>query len=238
MAIDALRELGDVYVSVPATEQSWKGKSMTRQGALYVEDIRIHDLPAWSVTGTPADCANLAIHQLMDAPPDIVVSGINIGKNVGLGFVFASGTVGACLEGNIAGIPGLALSQELVPDDFYYWDKHREFRPETTAYLERQIATLVPKVWHTFIDTHLDQPTTWNVNFPFSDHDHEPEIVRTRLGHTYYGNCFIKRGDQYHFGLSKADVDTTEDTDDAVLKAGNVSATMLDVRDFGQNIRG
>ena len=45
-----------------------------------------------------------------------MVSGINIGKNVGLGFVFASGTVGACLEGNIAGIPGLALSQELRPD--------------------------------------------------------------------------------------------------------------------------
>ena len=236
MAIEALAKLGELSIAVPATEQSWKGKSMTRQGAIYVEDIQIHGLPAWSITGTPADCTNLAIHELMDEPPDIVVSGINIGKNVGLGFVFASGTVGACLEGNIAGIPGLALSQELRPEDFYHWDQHRAFRPETESFLADQVARLVPKVWHQFIDGHLDQKTTWNINFPYVDDVPEPEIQRTRLGMTYYGNCFVKRGDQYHFGLSKADVDTTADTDDAALKAGHVSATLIDITDFGQNL--
>ena len=234
LLIDALRPLGELHIAVPATEQSWKGKSMTRHGPIYAEEIAIHDCPAWSVTGTPADCVNLAIHNLMDSPPDIVVSGINIGKNVGLGFVFASGTVGACFEANIAGLPGLALSQELTREDFIHWDQHRAFREQTTATLTRQVHELVPLVWHRFIEGHLDQSTTWNVNFPYVV-DHTPEIKLTRLGHTFYPGCFAARGDQYHFALHEATIDTAPDTDDATLKSGHVSATLLDMRRFGQD---
>ena len=233
LAIDALRELGDLHVAVPATEQSWKGKSMTRYGPLYAERIAIHDFPAWSVTGTPADCVNLAIYNLLDQPPDIVVSGINIGKNVGLGFIFASGTVGACIEGNIAGIPGLALSQELAREDFLYWDQNRAFRPETTATLGRLVSTLVPQVWHSLVEAHLGQATTWNVNFPFAVAA-TPDIRITRLGRTWYRDCFAARGDQYHFALSAAQVDEDPATDDATLKDGHVSATLLDLSHFGQ----
>lgn len=231
--IDALRKLGDVHIVVPATEQSWKGKSMTRYGPLYVERIAIHDLPAWSVTGTPADCVNLALYNLLDEPPDIVVSGINIGKNVGLGFVFASGTVGACLEANIAGLPGLALSQELPREDFIYWDQNRSFREETSAALQRTVAALVPQVWHALIEGHLSEKTTWNVNFPFAA-EGIPDLRRTRLGFSTYRNCFRQRGDQYHFGLASAELDRAADTDDTTIKAGHVSATLLDIRTFGQ----
>ena len=141
-AIEALRKLGELHIAVPATEQSWKGKSMTRYGPLYAEKIAIHDYPAWSVTGTPADCVNLALYNLLDERPDIVVSGINIGKNVGLGFVFASGTVGACLEANIAGLPALALSQELTREDFQHWDQNRAFREATYTQLDRKSTRL------------------------------------------------------------------------------------------------
>jgi 5'-nucleotidase len=235
LAIEALREFGDLEIAVPATEQSWKGKSMTRYGALYAERVEIHGSPAWSVTGTPADCANLAIYNLLDERPDIVVSGINIGKNIGLGFVFASGTVGACIEANIAGIPGLALSQELTREDFIYWDEHRAFRDETSAILKQRVAELVPLVWHEFVEGHLDQSSTWNVNFPFSAAA-TPDIVRTRLGHTFYGECFRQRGDQYHFGLATAALDSSPGTDDKTLSDGHVSATLLDIRSFGQDI--
>ncbi len=235
LAIDALSELGEVHVAVPATEQSWKGKSMTRYGALYVETIDIHGRAAWSITGTPADCVNLAVHNLMDEAPDIVVSGINIGKNIGLGFVFASGTVGACIEANIAGIPGLALSQELTREDFMYWDENRGFRDETSAILATRVRELVPMVWHRFIEGHLDQATTWNINFPFTVAT-TPDIVRTRLGHTFYGQCFQQRGDQYHFGLTRATIDSAADTDDITLNNGHVSATLLDIRGYGQTL--
>ena len=59
------------------------------------------------MTGTPADCVNLGIYNLLESKPDIVVSGVNLGFNTGLGFLLASGTVGACFEANIAGLPGL-----------------------------------------------------------------------------------------------------------------------------------
>lgn len=235
LAIDALRSLGELAIAVPATEQSWKGKSMTRYGPLYAERIEIHDFPAWSVTGTPADCVNLAIYNLLDERPDIVVSGINIGKNVGLGFVFASGTVGACLEANIAGLPGLALSQELTRDDFMHWDQHRRFREDTTANLARLVATLVPQVWHHLVASHLGSATTWNVNFPYTPAA-VPDIQRTRLGYSTYRDCFRQRGDQYHFGLASADLDPAADTDDTTIKAGHVSATLLDIRSFGQGL--
>lgn len=234
-AIDALRALGEVAIAVPATEQSWKGKSMTRYGPLYAERIEIHDCTAWSITGTPADCVNLALYHLLEQRPDIVVSGINIGKNVGLGFVFASGTVGACLEANIAGLPALALSQELARDDFLHWDRERRFRTDTSAVLARLVETLVPQVWHALVESHLDQATTWNVNFPFTPHA-TPDIRRTRLGFTTYRDCFRRKGDQYHFGLASADIDPDEDTDDTTLKAGHVSATLLDIRTFGQRV--
>ena len=234
-AIEALRKLGDLHVAVPATEQSWKGKSMTRYGPLYAERIAIHDFPAWSVTGTPADCVNLALYNLLDEQPDIVVSGINIGKNVGLGFVYASGTIGACLEANIAGLPALALSQELTREDFIYWDEHRAFRADTSAVLSQSIEKLIPRIWAQFVAPHVAEKTTWNVNFP-STPATISDIHRTRLGYSTYRNCFRQRGDQYHFALAAADLDPAPDTDDATLKAGHVSVTLLDIRTFGQGL--
>ncbi len=236
-AIDALRRLGDLSIAVPATEQSWKGKSMTRYGPVYAQRIVIHGAPAWSITGTPADCVNLALYHLLDAAPDIVVSGINIGKNVGLGFLYASGTVGACLEANIAGLPALALSQELTQEDFAYWDRNRAFPAETAAALGSAIDTLIPRVWAMLVSGRPRASTTWNVNFPIQrTPTRTPEIRRTRLGLTTYGSCFLRQGERFHFGLTSSNVDPTEDTDDATLKAGHVSVTLLDIRDFGQNL--
>ena len=235
LAIAGLATIGDVSIVVPATEQSWKGKSMTRYGDLYVERIDIRGTPAWSVTGTPADCVNLAIYNLLDERPDIVVSGINIGKNVGLGFTLASGTIGACLEANIAGLPGLALSQELLPEDFRHWDRERCFKPATVTELARLTGALLPAIWRELIVPDDFEATTWNVNFPFVT-ARQPAIVRTRLGHSYYQGCFARRGDQFHHALALAQLDDAPDTDDVALRAGHISATRIDIRTLGQHL--
>ena len=235
LAITHLAAIGELSIVVPATEQSWKGKSMTRYGALYVDRIDIHGTPAWSVSGTPADCVNLALYNLLDHKPDIVVSGINIGKNVGLGFTLASGTIGACLEANIAGLPGLALSQELLPEDFRHWDRERSFTPATIATLERLTGSMIPTIWRALVVPDDFEATTWNVNFPFVPAGH-PEIIRTRLGHSYYQGCFARRGDQYHHALATAQIDPAPDTDDVVLKAGHISVTRIDIRTLGQHM--
>jgi 5'-nucleotidase len=232
LAVESFSKIGNITIAVPAAEQSWKGKSMTRKGTLHVEDIEISGHSGWSISGTPADCTNLAIHQLMDNPPDIVVSGINIGKNIGAGFVFASGTVGACLEGNIAGIPGLALSQELTKEDFFFWDRNRQFSSETTTSLTNSIRNLVPKVWEELIEANLDFKTTWNVNFPLSKFE-SPEIIKTKLSNTFYGNCFRKTGDAWEFALADARIDNSPGTDNVVITSGHISATLLDLTKIG-----
>ncbi len=98
------------------------------------------------------------------------------------------------------------------------------------------MSELIPSVWHHLIERHLGEATTWNINFPSSP-DGVPEIRRTRLGLTTYRSCFIQRGDQYHFGLRDAHLDSDGDTDDATIKAGHVSATLLDLTDFGQSLQ-
>ena len=124
-AIALLADFGELTIVVPAQEQSWRGKCMTRHGKLALEETEICGHKAYSVDGSPADCANAGLHHLCDSPPDLVVSGINLGHNVGLGYVFSSGTVGACLEGNICGVPGLALSQRLPGDLYHAWNRDR-----------------------------------------------------------------------------------------------------------------
>lgn len=233
-AIELLRGFGDITVVVPAEEQSWKGKSMTRFGELYVDQIDIHGTLAFSVTGTPADCVNLAIYNLMDARPDIVVSGINLGINTGLGFVLSSGTLGACFEANVAGIPGLALSQELSADEFHQWNEDRRFSEESIADLRNIAEKTVPIVWKEYVvDRNLDA-TTWNVNLPCNLHGQL--IVRTRLGQTFYNRCFSQRGDQYFHDLARFSVDPADDTDEAVVRSGHVSVTEIDLTGIGQAI--
>jgi 5'-nucleotidase len=233
MAIELLDPLGEVTVVVPAREQSWKGKSMTRFGELYVDRIDLHGTMAWSVSGTPADCVNLAIYNLMDEPPDVVVSGINIGLNTGLGFFMASGTLGACFEANIAGVPGIALSQAMSYSDHKAWYSERAFPAESLDRMKATTREVLPVVWADYVQA-LDRPVTWSFNIP--DPCASPEIVRTRLGRTYYGQCCSARGDQYFHNLQKFEIDAAPDSDQAVVSSGKVSATLIDLSEIGQHL--
>jgi 5'-nucleotidase len=231
LAISVLEHLGDLSVVVPAQEQSWQGKSMTRFGELYVDRIDLHGRPAWSVSGTPADCVNLAIYNLMETPPDIVVSGINIGINTGLGFFMASGTLGACFEANIARIPAIALSQAMSHEDHRTWYTERRFSEQALSRMTTSVENVFPRIWQEYA-LHMTTPITWSFNLP--DHTGDLEIRRTRLGQTYYRRCFSQRGDQYYHDLQRFEIDQTQDSDQAVVADGHVSATRIDLSEIGQ----
>ena len=173
---------------------------MTRFGNIYADRIEIHGTSAWSISGTPADCVNLAIYNLLDEKPDIVVSGTNIGKNTGLSFMFSSGTVGACLEANIAGVPALALSQELQPEQFFQWGEKRQFDDPTNTLLRKISTQFIPYVWSELDMPKVTEAITWNVNLPLIEPG-QPSLSYTRLGHTFYDGCFSQRGDQYFHNL-------------------------------------
>lgn len=99
----------EVYVVAPKNPQSGMGKSM-RMRAEYGEADYPWARKAWWVDSTPASAVYLALHHLLSEKPDVIVSGINRGPNIGLEDLFTSGTVGAAIEGALNGIPSLAVS--------------------------------------------------------------------------------------------------------------------------------
>jgi 5'-nucleotidase len=105
---EALREVGDVYTVAPASEMSGASHSLTLSRPLRIRQI---DARHWTVDGTPTDCVTLALHKILtdDERPDICVSGINHGGNLGDDASY-SGTVAGALEATILGVPGLAFS--------------------------------------------------------------------------------------------------------------------------------
>jgi 5'-nucleotidase len=105
---DALSELGRVVVVAPDRERSAIGHSLTLHAPLRAEQL--HE-DFFSVSGTPTDCVNLGIHGLLDARPDLVVSGINRGGNLGDDITY-SGTVAAAMEATLMDVPAFAVSLE------------------------------------------------------------------------------------------------------------------------------
>ena len=107
---EAMVELGDPTVVAPNMEQSAVGHAITLTDPLRVDPVkRSGGFEGWSVTGTPADCAKIAIKSILDEKPDLLISGINLGANVGTNIIY-SGTVSAATEGRNLGIRSIAIS--------------------------------------------------------------------------------------------------------------------------------
>jgi 5'/3'-nucleotidase len=119
---DAIADVGEVSVVAPATHQSAAGHAITLKRPLAVERVALPcagEAFGLSVDGSPADCVRLAIRRLLDDPPQLVLSGINAGANVGHN-VFYSGTVAAAVEAAMMDIPSVAFSSELTDQPVDY----------------------------------------------------------------------------------------------------------------------
>ena len=232
LVAEDLRERGNLTVVVPKNEQSWTGKSMTRFRELRLERRDDH---THTVDGTPPDCVNVAVHHLYDARPDLVVSGINVGSNTGIGFAFSSGTVGACLEANIIGLPAVALSQILGGGLFFEWTDNKRFPEVELERLRVQTRNVLDAVFGRLFERpgFWKDPVTWNVNIP-PETTEDWEVRDTYLSHTFYGSCFKKVGEVFRHDMDPPTVDTREHADEGVVRAGHVSVSRLDIRTFGR----
>ena len=104
---------GDVWTVAPQTEQSGVGRCVS-----YTKPILLHKygVQRFAVEGTPADCVLVGLHDVMPHPPDLILSGVNRGNNSAENTLY-SGTIGAAIEGALAGIPAIALSQYFGPEN-------------------------------------------------------------------------------------------------------------------------
>jgi 5'/3'-nucleotidase len=143
-AAEALSPLGYVNVVAPRDQQSGTGRSLpdVSDGIIDVQKMQIKDQPwtVYAVGGTPAQAVLHAILEILDAPVDLVVAGINNGQNVGSG-VTISGTVGAALEAASLGIPALAMSLEM--DISYHLSHQNQIDYSAAAYFTYYFSKLL-----------------------------------------------------------------------------------------------
>lgn len=146
---DELRNLGDVQVVAPLVEQSGVSHRITYLHPIMAKEIREGgEHYGWAVDGSPADCVKMGVLEFCRSRPELIVSGINTGANVGINVIY-SGTVAAAIEGAFYGITSVAVSQSQGTPPDYAAAARRAVR------LIGQIRERVP------------QPgTLWNINFP------------------------------------------------------------------------
>jgi 5'-nucleotidase len=112
--------VGNVTVVAPESEQSAVGHAISLSQPLRVRQVSLNgEILGWAVSGTPADCVKIAIAELLPTPPDLVISGINLGPNVGINVLY-SGTVSAATEASILGLKAAAFSLNTYKNAEFY----------------------------------------------------------------------------------------------------------------------
>ncbi len=212
---EALKDIAEVEVIAPEQNNSAKSNALTLHSPLYVH--RAANGFRY-VNGTPADCVHIALSGLLDYRPDLVVSGINNGANMGDDTIY-SGTVGAAMEGFLFGIPAIAFSQ--VEKDWVQLAAAAQKARELVLSMQQQ---------------QLITPTPWllNVNIPNLPFDDIGSVKLCRLGKRHAAEKVIQqqspRGEtMYWIGAAGPVKDDAEGTDFHATAQGHVSMTPLKV---------
>ena len=208
--VDQLQSFGRIAVVAPDRERSAIGHALTLHVPLRAEQIAKDH---WAVSGTPTDAVNLGVQGLLKEKPDLVVSGINKGGNMGDDLTY-SGTVAAAMEATLMGVPAIAVS--LAGQSFKYDDF------AVAARVARQMASTV-------LDHGLPADTFINVNVPAG----KPLGLRlTRQGKRIYEDAVVQnfdpRGRSYYWiGAGELGFQDLEGTDFHAVNKGYVSVTPL-----------
>jgi 5'-nucleotidase len=212
----AMAPLGTVTVVAPHLEASAIGHALTLRRPLRVEQVEEH---VYEVDGTPTDCVNIAITQILRARPDFVVSGINKGYNLGDDVTY-SGTVAGAMEGALLGIPSLAVSLERTAGAY-------DFGPAADAAV--QVAGRV-------LGRRLPARTFINVNVPAGRPRGFRVTVQARRNHVTVVDARVDPRGQAYYWIEEGqnDWEPHDRSDYQAVKAGYVSVTPLqaDLTDY------
>ncbi len=226
----ALKNVAQVKVVVPASECSWTSKIMSRFETLEVVHKEVAGEHLTTLSGYPADCANAGVFSLFSSRPSLVVSGINMGDNAGLAYFLSSGTVGAAVEGHLAGVPALAFSQRFDSEDYNYWRSERQLTNKSKAKLSCSIEVareIVGEVWERGLPNGADLMT---VNMPVNVKVDTPRrfcpIARTSYG-AFFGRMDEHQKMRYgHVGMPNV-VSTEDENDMAILSRGEIAMSPI-----------
>lgn len=211
--VEALHGLGEVVVVAPEQNRSGASNSLTLDRPLYLKKAASG---FYFVNGTPTDCVHLAVTGMLDDLPDIIVSGINNGANMGDDTIY-SGTVAAATEGYLLGIPSIAISLT-------------NFEGNNYATAGRVARELVER----FIRDPIRQPVLLNVNVPDIPYAELNGMEVTRLGRRHKAEPVVKMTSPrnetvYWIGAAGAAADAGPGTDFNATERGVVSITPLQI---------
>ena len=221
MALAAARsDMGDVTVVAPDRQRSASSHSLTMDVPLRASTVKDG---VFAVDGTPTDCVLLAIKILLEEPPDLVVSGINRGPNMGDDVTY-SGTVAAAMEATLLGIPSIAVSLCRCESG--------EYNYEPAAAASRELALLV-------LERGLPEGTLLNVNVPNIPADEIRGVEIARQGKQVYEEAVVEKTDPrgrsyYWIGGQLTTWTPGEHTDFAAVSDGYIAVTPIhmDLTDY------
>lgn len=209
----ALDGLGEIVVVAPEQNRSGASNSLTLDRPLMLKQAAngFH-----FVNGTPTDCVHLAVTGMLDNLPDIIVSGINLGANMGDDTIY-SGTVAAAMEGYLLGIPAIAVSMT-------------SFEGNNFAAAGRVARELVER----FVNNPINGPVLLNVNVPDIPYENLQGMEVTRLGRRHKAEPVVRmtsprRETVYWIGAAGAAADAGPGTDFHAVEQGRVSITPLQI---------
>ena len=210
-----LLALDDVMIVAPETEQSAMGHAITLNQPLKVRKVEEEgEFIGYAVNGTPADCVKLAITVLLDEPPKLVVSGINLGGNLGICALY-SGTVSAATEAMVMGVPSIAVSLDTY--------ENPDFKP--AAKFTRKLISQV-------LEKGLPEGVVLNVNVPPVPENEIAGAAITRQGKSRVVESFDQRADPrnntYYWMAGEMRFDEVEEGADCVMVSKNyISVTPI-----------
>jgi 5'-nucleotidase len=208
----AARLSDDVWTVAPETDQSGFAHSLTLSNPLRIRELGGQ---RYAVAGTPTDCVIMAVRQILDRAPDLVLSGVNAGANMADDITY-SGTVAGAIEGTLLGIPSIALSQAY---------NHADGAPIPFDIAETHAPDVIARV----LDAGIPRGTLVNVNFPAS---RAAGVEVTRQGAESHGLTTEARIDSrrrpyYWLAYSRSDTELVPGTDIHAIREGRISVTPL-----------
>jgi 5'-nucleotidase len=216
---DAMSQIAEVVVVAPERNRSAASNALTLDKPLTVSQASSN---VYFVDGTPSDCVHIALTGLLDDKPDLIMSGINQGQNMGDDTLY-SGTVAAATEGYLFGIPAIAISQ--VNKGWEYIEDAARFALNIVKHHLDQLDELVAV---------SDKPYLLNVNIPNRSYADIKGVQVTRLGRRHQAEPVIKmldpRGNPiYWIGPAGKEKDAGVGTDFYAVTQGYVSVTPLQI---------
>ena len=230
--IKELTKKYSVTTIAPDRGRSWIGKAITTKKKLRLKKIIYEGIDMYLLDGTPADCVQIGLYDLVETRPKIVLSGINIGLNIGRARTLSSGTIGAAIEGSIDGVKAIASSLSIPltmrenKTDFYNPKNYRYF--ENAAQITTKVTSIV-------IDNVFDGVDLFSLNIPF-DATVNTSLSITTLFKARYGRLFYRTGNTFIHQTPPVEFKNMDEYSDLrAIHDNTISLTPMNISFAAQN---